>query len=99
MDISLQDPNTKDWLTFDTIDMSDEYYTYTKQRSGEQNIRLMPEDWWEEVRITIPSSEAVARTVITATPKTWPSGHAIAIIVATSVIFGWYIFLKKNADV
>ena len=99
MDISLQNPDTQEWLNFDTIAMSDEYYTYTKQRPGDQNIRLIPEDWWEEVKLTVPSSETVARTVITATPKTGPSGHTIAIIIATSAIFWWYIFLKKNADI
>lgn len=39
------------------------------------------------------------RTVIAATPKTWPSGSLIWIIVATLAIFGWYIYIKKRADI
>jgi hypothetical protein len=37
--------------------------------------------------------------VIAATPKTWPSGRLIWIIVATLAIFGGYIYIKKRADI
>jgi hypothetical protein len=37
--------------------------------------------------------------VIAATPKTWPSGSLIWIIVATLAIFGGYIYIKKRADI
>ena len=40
-----------------------------------------------------------SRTVITAVPKTWPSGSLIWIIVATLAIFGGYIYIKKRADI
>ena len=41
----------------------------------------------------------VTRTVIPAVPKTGPNGNLIWIIIATLVIFGGYIYIKKRADI
>lgn len=41
----------------------------------------------------------ITRTVIPAVPKTGPSGNLIWIILATLVIFGGYIYIKKRADI
>ena len=41
----------------------------------------------------------VTRTVIPAVPKTWPNGNLVWIILATLVIFGGYIYIKKRADI
>lgn len=46
---------------------------------------------WEEAGVT--------RTVITAVPKTWPSGSLIWIVLATLAIFGGYIYIRKRADI
>jgi hypothetical protein len=32
MDINLKDPKTNDWLHFGEVKMSDQVFTYTKQR-------------------------------------------------------------------
>ena len=71
-------------------------------------------DGWDEVKFvvkadgqisenenldTAPASEDAVRTVIPVAPKTWPSEHLIGIIIATLVIFGWYIYIKKRADI
>ena len=39
------------------------------------------------------------RTVITEVPKTGPSGSLIGVILATFIIFGGYIYIKKRADI
>lgn len=98
VNIRLLKPDTQNWVTFDTIAIADEYFTYTKQRSWEQTILLVPDDWWDEVKIIIPASETIARTVIESTPKTWPSWHTIMVIILTFVVFGWYIYIKKQAN-
>ena len=45
------------------------------------------------------SNQNVTRTVITAVPKTWPSGNLVWIVLATLAIFGGYIYIKKRADI
>ena len=42
---------------------------------------------------------AANRTVISAVPKTGPSGSLIWIILATLAIFGGYIYIKKRAAI
>ena len=44
-------------------------------------------------------NQNVTRTVITAVPKTGPSGNLVWIILATLAIFGGYIYIKKRADI
>ena len=44
-------------------------------------------------------NQNVTRTVISAVPKTGPSGSLIWVILATLVIFGGYIYVKKRADI
>ena len=94
--------------------MSDQMFVYTKQWDGDQNVRMIPWDGWDEIKFTIEGSKVptekarkedikkdnseITRTVIAAVPKTWPSGSLIWIIVATFVIFGGYIYIKKRAD-
>ena len=105
MDINVQNPTTQDWLHFGTVKFSDEKFTYTKQWEWEQKIWMIPGDWWDEIRFTIDGETATTeaptatRTVIAAVPKTWPDGHIIWIIIATFVVFGWYIYIKKRADI
>ena len=41
----------------------------------------------------------ITRTVIPVVPKTGPNGNLIWIIIATFVIFGGYIYIKKRADI
>ena len=86
--------------------MSDQVFVYPKQREWEQKIWMIPGDGWDEVTFTIEweTSETIisptaTRTVIPAVPKTWPSGNIIWIIIATFVIFGGYIYIKKRADI
>lgn len=110
VDINVQDPQTNDWMHYWTVAISDEHFNYTKQWEWDQSIWMIPDDWWEDVKFTIASSQDIVhesavvteenatRTVIVATPKTWPSSHLVGIIIATIVIFGWYIFIKKQAD-
>lgn len=102
VDINVQNPTTQDWLHFGTVKMSDQVFVYTKQREWEQNIWMIPDDWWDELKFTIgwstPNPNA-NRTVIPAVPKTGPSGNIIWIIIATFVIFGGYIYIKKRADI
>lgn len=106
MDINVQNPTTQDWLHFWTVKISDETFSYTKQREWEQKIWMIPGDWWDEIKFTIESdvteaaaASTVTRTVIPAVPKTGPSGNVIWIIIATFVIFGGYIYIKKRADI
>lgn len=115
MDINLQDPETKDWLHFGEVKMSDQTFTYTKQWDWDQNVRMIPWDGWDQIRFTIESSKSssattktdtpkeeqttATRTVIPATPKTGPSWNIIWIILATLAIFGWYIYIKRKADI
>ena len=114
IDINVQNPATNDWLHFGTVDISEWYFRYTKQRDWDQSIWMIPGDGWDEVKFvvkadgqisenenldTTPTSEDAVRTVIPVAPKTWPSEHLIGIIIATLVIFGWYIYIKKRADI
>ena len=106
IDINVQNPTTQDWLHFGTVKISDEKFTYTKQWEWEQKIWMIPGDWWDEIKFTIESDNTeaaatptVTRTVIPAVPKTGPSGNVIWIIIATFIIFGGYIYIKKRADI
>ncbi len=122
VDINLQNPNTKDWLHFWTTKISDQVFTYTKQWDWDQNIWIIPGDWWDQYYLCVSptgtpcdaannntqsettiteNTEAwtVNRTVIPVVPKTWPDGTLIGIILATLVIFGGYIYIKKRADI
>lgn len=103
VDINVRSPSTNDWLLLGTTKISDQSFTYKRQWDWEQKIRLIPDDWGDEIQFTIPanwSTKSVAnRTVISAVPKTWPSFSLIWIIVATLVIFGGYIYIKKRADI
>ncbi len=107
IDINVQNPTTQDRLHFGTVKMSDETFVYTKQWEWEQKIWMIPSDGWEEIRFTVEWESASAaaveptvnRTVIPAVPKTGPSGNVIWIIIAALVVFGWYIYIKKRADI
>ena len=103
IDINVQDPSTLDRMHFGTVKMSDQVFVYTKQWDWEQRIWLIPDDGWDEVKFTIvwainPSPTAT-RTVISAVPKTGPDGHILWLIIATIVVFGWYIYIKRKADI
>jgi len=111
VDINVKDPKTNDWLHFGEVKISDEVFTYTKQREWNQEIQLVPGDGWDiqclNCNLSASTTEqeapkeeaAVTRTVIPAVPKTGPDGGVIAIILAALVIFGWYIYIKRKADI
>jgi LPXTG-motif cell wall-anchored protein len=106
IDINLQDPKTNDWLHFGEVKTSDQTFTYTKQWDWEQKVWMIPWDGWDEIRFNIGWKKSsiwekteVTRTVISAVPKTGPSGSLIWIILATLAIFGGYIYIKKRADI
>ena len=102
VDINLYNPNTKDWMHFGTAKISDQVFVYTKQWDWEQQVWMIPDDWWDELKFTIAwakTSENATRTVIPAVPKTWPDWNVIWLIVATMLVFGWYIYIKKSADI
>lgn len=110
IDINVQNPTTQDRLHFGTVKMSDETFVYTKQWEWDQKIWMIPGDGWEEIRFTIEWESTAApaeatveptanRTVIPAVPKTGPDGNIIWIIIAAFVVFGWYIYIKKRADI
>lgn len=85
-----------------TVKISDQAFTYTKQRDWEQKIQLIPDDWWEKIEFSIPAGATKStanRTVISAVPKTWPSFNLIWIVLATFAIFGGYIYIKKKAGI
>ena len=103
VDINVENPTTKDRMHFGTVETSDQVFTYTKQWDWDQHIRMIPDDWWDEVKFTIqlattPNPNAT-RTVIPAVPKTGPDGHIVGIIIATIVIFGGYVYIRKRADI
>ena len=103
VDINVENPNTKDRMHFGTVKISDQVFTYTKQWEWDQNIRMIPDDWWDELKfiiqwVTTPNPNAT-RTVIPAVPKTGPDGHIVGIIIATIMIFGGYIYIRKRADI
>ena len=55
MDINLKDPKTNEWLHFGEVKMSDQVFTYTKQWEWDQNVRIIPWDWWDQMKFTIAS--------------------------------------------
>ena len=111
VDINIQDPSTQKWMHFGTAKISDQVFTYNKQWEWDQVIWLIPNDGWDEAKLTIKwtsSSSQTAdtnensnanRTVIPAVPKTGPNGNVIWIILATIAIFSGYIYIKKRADI
>ena len=56
VDVNLQDPETKSWFNFWVAEISDQVFTYTKQWDGDQNIWIIPSDWWDEQYLCISSS-------------------------------------------
>ena len=119
MDVNLKDPKTNDWLHFGEVKMSDETFVYTKQWEWDQQIQIIPWDWWDIKEFTISETKGLiegttnttadtsnqttnaepGRTVIPVVPKTWPSASVIWLILATLAIFGWYIYIKRKADI
>lgn len=103
VDINIQDPSTLDWMHFGTVNISDQVFTYTRQRDWDQKIWLIPDDGWDEVQFTIEwtitPNPAATRTVIPAVPKTGPDVNIVWLIIATFAIFGWYIYIKRKADI
>lgn len=110
VDINVQNPETNDRMHFGTAKISDQSFVYTKQREWDQKVWIVPGDWGEDIQFTVswdePTSNydnthwaAITRTVIPAVPKTWPNVNIIWIILATLMIFGWYIYIKKKAGI
>ena len=100
VDIKWFNPNTKKRVLFGTVNISDQNFSFTKQRQWDQKILMIPNDWWDEIQFHIETNnENITRTVIPAVPKTWPSGNAVGIIFASIMIFWGYIFIKKRADI
>lgn len=103
VDINVQNPKTNKRSHFGTVKIEDQVFTYPRQRDWDQKIWMIPDDWWDEVQFTIQwevvPNPNLTRTVIPAVPKTWPSGNIIWIIIATLVIFGGYIYIKKRAGI
>lgn len=110
IDINLQDPETNDRLHFWEVKISDQTFTYTKQREWDQKVWMIPWDGWDEIRFIIKwnktssvstneEESGVTRTVIPVVPKTGPSGNLLWIIIATLAIFGGYIYIRKRADI
>ena len=103
VDINVQNPQTKDWMHFGTAKISDQVFSYVKQWDWDQEIWMIPDDWWDEIKFTIKSAwdnkAAATRTVIPVVPKTGPSISLIWLIIATLMIFGWYIYIKRKADI
>ena len=64
--------------------------------SSEKGLIEVFDNW---TSATTNESKDTTRTVIPAVPKTGPSGSLIWIILATLVIFGGYIYIKKRADI
>lgn len=110
-DINLKDPQTHDWLHFGEVKISDQIFSYTKQREWTQDIQIIPSDGGDIMALTIPdiswrsshnawaSSKETTRTVITSVPKTGPSRSLMWVILATFIVFGGYIYIKKRADI
>ena len=100
VDISVRNPDVNDWLLLGTAKISDQSFTYTKQWNWEQKILLVPDDWGDSIQFTISAGWSTrSRTVISAVPRTWPSFSLVWVILATLVIFGGYIYIKKRADI
>lgn len=108
VDVSIQDPDTQEWIHIWTVDIKDQEFSYMRQWQSEQKILLEPDNWGDSIQVNIwngvsksstSNSEPITRTVISSVPKTWPSGSLIWIIVATLMIFGGYIYIKKRADI
>lgn len=111
VDITVQNPVTNDTLHLDTVDASSEFFSFPVFGEWNHNITLTPDNWWEIVNLNVyywqnaqenqntqEQEKHEIRNVIPATPKTWPSGNIIWIIIASLIIFGGYIFIKKQAS-
>lgn len=100
VDVNVRNPNTNSRLSIGTAKISDQTFNYRKQRYWDQKIWLIPSDGWDEIQFTIPwNNVAVTRTVIPVVPKAGPSGSLIWIILAALIVFTWYIYLKRKADI
>lgn len=115
INIKIQNPETKDEIEFGPIKISDQAFTYTNQRDWNQEIQIIPDDWWNKINFTITSDSdsksiisneyleesrpRITRTVIPVVPRTGPSMNMIWCIIASLVIFCGYIYIKKRADI
>ena len=109
VDVSIQDSDTQERIHIWTVDIRDQEFSYIRQGQAEQKILLEPDNWWDSVQVSIwannwsktnsKNSEPITRMVISSVPKTWPSGSLIWIIIATFMIFGGYIYIKKRAAI
>ena len=83
------------WISLAASDILDSSYSVN---SNEAEYTTVSDEHFSTDNQT-SSNQNVTRTVITAVPKTWPSGNFVWIIIATLVIFGGYIYIKKRADI
>ncbi len=107
VDVSVRNSDLGVWTHIWTVDIKDQEFSYMREWNITQKVMLAPDNWWDNVQLSIwidggnlnktKNSETITRTVITAVPETWPRGNLIWIIVATLLIFGGYIYIKKRA--
>ena len=50
--------------------MSDQVFTYTKQWEWDQKIWIIPGDWWDDVRFTVPWDKSVVTNTSESTSET-----------------------------
>ena len=109
VDVSVRNSDFGAWTHIWTVDIKDQQFSYMREWNIAQKIMLAPDNWGDSVQINVwvdewnskktQNSETITRTVITAVPNTWPRGNLVWIIVATLVIFGGYVYIKKRADI
>ncbi len=86
VDINLQNPNTKDWLHFWTTKISDQVFTYTKQWDGDQNIWIIPGDWWDQYYLCVSPSGAPCEATTSSESENTQSEDTAAWAVTRTVI-------------
>ena len=109
VDISVQDPDYGTWTNIWTVDIKNQQFSFIRDWDSAQKILLSPDNWGDSVQMNIwmdnenknktKNSETITRTVITAVPETWPSVSLVWVIVASFMIFGGYIYIKKRAAI
>ena len=93
------------WFSFaEPTILDDSYPTQSDNTVQMENDTHFVAAWGEasdteDANIENNEQPVLTRTVIPAVPKTGPSGNIVWIIIATLVVFGGYIYIKKRADI
>ena len=99
VEVAILDPEDKIYRSLGTAKMSDEKFKYTMQWDGEQNFMLtngICKEVFYKADGKASPTPVEPKTIVPA--ATWPAENVLYILIATAVLYGSYVLLRKSED-